>query len=238
MPRRHSCQNGLARQIARRPGFLTDVLPFLPNVLIRASIVGIRESRMSLRTLFVVVTLVSIGVALCATATRWVRAGQKSAMEEYFRALAAHDPRIENLAIGGYQEELGLFTVTSVSFTIRGKPESLVVLFIRIVEEGYETLNINQIGNFSPVMWEWDGAGWAPRCPTLGVDPEYRPPHLPWSGMTLSDLVSHYDEVVQYFSEWPVYPDHRRFTTETGSEIRYCIEPANVNTKHAFIPAE
>jgi hypothetical protein len=195
------------------------------------------QLRFNLRTLFLIVTLCCVSVAFIAYVVRSIVSGTRAGQHKYFLALTAHDPRIVNLSIGGYEEEFGQFDVTTVGFTIRGKPNSFVGLFVRNGETDLESLSIYQIGVLSPVILEWDNRAWAwaPRCPTLGDHSDYRPP-LPWKNLSLSDVVSRYDELVAYFNEWPMNPDYRTMTSTSGTKLRYYVEPPNVNTKDSFIP--
>jgi hypothetical protein len=54
--------------------------------------------------------------------------------------------------------------------------------------------------------------------------------------MGVTELVSHYDEMLDYFREWPISPDFRSFTSESGAACRYYVEQPNVNSKDEFIP--
>jgi hypothetical protein len=85
-------------------------------------------------------------------------------------------------------------------------------------------------------MMERDHVGWVnPRSPTLGNDSKYRPP-LPWKNIDLSGLVTHYDELLDYFSKWPKGPDFKTITTDGGIEVRCSISPADDSTMRQFIP--
>jgi hypothetical protein len=167
----------------------------------------------------------------------WWWAGRRSGRLSHFQTLLSNDPRIEHVSIGGYDEEFGLFDVTTVRFKIHGKPDSSIVLFVPNGETDLESLSICQIGNLSPVVLEWDANAnaWAPRCPTLG-DLKFRPPFMPGKQLDFSGLVSNYDELLEYFGEWPAYPDFRSFTTESGNVFHYYIEPPSINPKGKFIP--
>lgn len=192
--------------------------------------------RFSLRFLLLFVAACSLIVALAAFTIHSLRAGGRDGRLRHFQSLLSHDPRIEDASIGGYPEEFGLFDVTTVRFKIRGKPDSSIALLANS-ETDLDSLSIYQIGNLSPVVLEWsaNANAWAPRCPTLG-DSTFRPPSMPGRPTGVSDLVSNYDELLDYFDEWPTYPDFRSFTTESGKEFRYYIEPPSVNSKDKFIP--
>lgn len=195
------------------------------------------QFRISLRSLLLVVAATCVLIAICSAITQQVVSGGKAAKEQQISTLLKRDNRIERIAIRGYEEEFGLFTVTSVEFAIRNKPASRVELFIPDGETDLDSLRVIQIGNLSPLIAEWDekAQAWTPRCPALGNDAEYRPP-LPWKDMSLSDVVTHYDELVNYFDAWPVSPKYKAITTATGKRVRCCIEPPGVNTKSEFLP--
>ena len=155
--------------------------------------------------------------------------------KDRFRKLLANDPGIENVGIEGDYEDFSQYNVYSVTFSVRGKPNSRITLF-PYGDASLDALRIFQIGSIRPVMFERDPYGMTiPRLPTLGSDPRYRPP-VPWKEMDLSDLVSHYDEVVEYFSKWPVKPDYSTITTDGGIEVRCFIDPPEESTAHGFFP--
>lgn len=159
-------------------------------------------------------------------------------MTSRYRALLERDSRIENVSIGGYEEEFGLFQVTTVAFTIRDKSDSFVVLFVPNGEAHLQSLSMYQMGSISPVLLEWDelAGAWAPRCPSLASDSEHTPPDLPCRIENPSEIVSHYDDLIGYFQKWPTFPEYRTFTSSDGKVFRYYVEPVGVNTKDAFIP--
>jgi hypothetical protein len=192
--------------------------------------------KFSLRFLLVFVALFCFIAGIATFTIHSFLAGGRVGQLQRFQSLLSNDPRIEQVSIGGCEVELGQFYVTTVRFKIRGKPDSSIALFVGNSETDLASLSIYQIGNLSPVVLEWDANAnaWAPRCPTLG-DSEFRPPSVPGRPTGVSDLVSNYDELLNYFEEWPTYPDYRSFTTESGKEFRYYIEPPNVNSKDEFI---
>ena len=100
----------------------------------------------------------------------------KTAEENRFLKMLAADPRIENISIEGDLEDFDLYNVYTVSFSIRGKPDSHITLF-PYGDGNLDALRILQIGDISPIMMERDPTlGWVtPRSPTLGDDPQYRP---------------------------------------------------------------
>jgi hypothetical protein len=160
----------------------------------------------------------------------------KAAEEQRFLKMMAGDPRIEDISIEGDQEDFALYNVFTVSFSIRGKPNSRVIL-LPYGDPNLDPLRILQIGNISPLMMEYEPRlGWVTPCsPTLGNDPKYRPP-LPWKNMNLSMLVTHYDEVVEFFSKWPESPNFKTITTDADVEVRCSIEPADASTMRRFTP--
>ncbi|MEX0641447.1 MAG: hypothetical protein WD468_02035 [Pirellulales bacterium] len=160
----------------------------------------------------------------------------KTAEEDRFLQMLAADTRIENISIEGDQEDFALYNVYTVSFSIRGKPNSRIVLF-PYGDPNLNALRILQIANISPLMMERDPTlGWVtPRSPTLGDEPEYRPPY-PWKDMDLQTLVTRYDEVVEYFSKWPNNPNFETLTTDGGVEVRCSVDPADASTMRRFTP--
>lgn len=160
----------------------------------------------------------------------------KAAEEQRFLKMLAGDSRIEDVSIEGDREDFALYNVFTVSFSIRGKPNSRIIL-LPFGDPNLDPLRILQIGNISPIMTEHDPRlGWVtPRSPTLGDDPRYRPP-IPWKNMNLSMLVTHYDEVVKFFSKWPESPNFETITTDGGVEVRCSIEPADASTMRQFTP--
>ena len=162
--------------------------------------------------------------------------GDKASEEAHFRKLLRVDPRIENISFEGDQEDFALYNVFTVSFSIRGKPDSRIILF-PYGERDLDSLRILQIGPISPVMLELHPQlGWVtPRSPTLGDDPKHRPPH-PWKNMDLSMLVSRYDEVIEYFSKWPTAPNFETIKTDGGIVVRCRVDRADESTMREFIP--
>ncbi len=160
----------------------------------------------------------------------------KTAEENRFLKMLAADSRIENISIEGDQEDFALDNVFTVSFSIRGKPNSQITL-APYGDPDLDALRILQIGDISPLMMEQHPTlGWVtPRSPTLGNDPKYRPPH-PWKNMNLSMLISHYDEVKEFFSKWPSGPNFETITTDGNVEVRCSIEPAGASTMMRFTP--
>jgi hypothetical protein len=160
----------------------------------------------------------------------------KTTEQNRFLKMLAADTRIENISIEGDQEDFALYNVFTVSFSIRGKPNSRIILF-PYGDSNLDALRILQIGNISPIMMEHHPTlGWVtPRSPTLGDDPKYRPPHR-WKNMNLSMLVTHYDEVVEFFSKWSRNPNFETITTDGGVEVRCSIDPADAATMRRFIP--
>jgi hypothetical protein len=156
--------------------------------------------------------------------------------EDRFLKLLKADPRIENVAIEGDYEDRFLYNVFTVSFSIRGKPNSHITL-LPFGDRDLDPFRILQIGTISPLMMEHEPTlGWViPRSPTLGNDPDYRP-SLPWKNMDLPMLVSKYDEVHEYFSSWPKRPEFKTITTDGGVEVRCSIDPANASTMRQFTP--
>ena len=173
---------------------------------------------------------------LCAICAICGCGDPKAAEEQRFLKMLAGDPRIEDISIEGDQEDFALYNVFTVSFSIRGKPNSRVIL-LPYGDPNLDPLRILQIGNISPLMIEYEPRlGWVtPRSPTLGNDPKYRPP-LPWKNMNLSMLVTHYDEVIEFFSKWPESPNFETITTDAGVEVRCSIEPADASTMRQFTP--
>ena len=190
-------------------------------------------NRMSLERCLILVAISCAGVVILCISINWIFGG-KIAEENHFRAIAASDPRIENISFEGYAEEFGAYTIISVSFTIRDKPNSHITL-LPDGESDLNSLRLLQIGDLSPVMFEWDGRAWCPRPPTVGSDPKYRPPH-PWKDLDLSRLVSHYDEVLEYFSKWSVAPNFDEITTDGGLKVQCRVDPANASTMKEFTP--
>jgi hypothetical protein len=160
----------------------------------------------------------------------------KPAKEDRFLKMLAADPRIENISIEGDYEDFALYNVYTVSFSIRGKPDSHITL-LPFGDADLDPLRLLQIGSISPLMMEYEPRlGWVtPRSPALGNEPDYRPP-LPWNNMDLPKLVSHYDEVLEYFSKWPRSPDFKTITTDGGIEVRCSIDPADASTMRKFTP--
>jgi hypothetical protein len=99
------------------------------------------------------------------------------------------------------------------------------------------SLRVLQVGELSPVLFEWDyhAKAWSPRPPTLGSNAKYRPPH-PWKEMDLKELVSRYDDVVEYFSKWPTAPDSQEMTTDGGVVVLGRVDSADASTMKAFTP--
>jgi hypothetical protein len=163
-------------------------------------------------------------------------ADPRPAKENYFRSLLASDPRIENISIEGDYEDFALYHVYTVSFSIRGKPDSRIIL-LPFGDRELAPLRLLQIGSISPLMMErHPQLGWVtPRSPTLGDDPDYRPP-LPWKDMDLSMLVTRYDELLEYFSKWPKNPEFKTLRTDGGIEVRCSIEPSDSSTARKFTP--
>ena len=187
---------------------------------------------MSRKRLIVVLLVFCLGAAMFTAAT----GGGKSAEENHFREILAADSRIENISFEGFDEGFGSYTILTVSFTIRGKPNSRITL-LPDDESDLGSLRLLQIGELSPVMFEWDPNAnlWSPRPPTLGKDPKYRPP-LPWPEMDLSKLVSHYDEVLEHFAKWPVDQQGIAMTTDGGLQVQCRVDPASASTMKQFIP--
>jgi hypothetical protein len=178
-------------------------------------------------------TLLCAICAICGCADPKIA---KTAEEQRFLKMLAADTRIEDISIEGDQEDFALYNVFTVSFSIRGKPNSRVIL-LPYGDPDLDALRILQIGNISPIMMEHDPTyGWVtPSSPTMGNDQKYRPP-LPWKNMNLSMLVSHYDEVIEFFSKWPRSPDFETITTDGSVEVRCSIEPADASTMRRFTP--
>jgi hypothetical protein len=180
------------------------------------------------RTIYSAMLICVLAVCGCAD--------PRPAEENHFRSLLAADPRIENISIEGDYEDFALYNVFTVSFSIRGKPNSHITL-LPIGDGDLAPLRLLQIGAISPLMMERDPRlGWVtPRSPTLGNDANYRPP-LPWKEMDLSMLVTRYDEVLEYFSSWPKNPEFKTLKTDGGIEVRCSIEPADSSTARKFTP--
>jgi hypothetical protein len=187
---------------------------------------------MSRKALLILLLMFSLGAAMLTSAT----GRGKAAQENHFREILAADPRIENVSFEGYEEEFGAYTILTVSFTIRGKPNSRITL-LPYGDSDLNSLRVLYIGDLSPVMFEWDAkaARWSPRSPALGSEPQYRPP-LPWDDMDLTKLVSYYDEVLKYFSKWPVDPQGTTVTTDGGLQVQCRVDPASASTMQQFVP--
>jgi hypothetical protein len=105
--------------------------------------------RFSLRFLLLFVAASCLLLALTSLMLRTWMEGGRAGRLRHFQSLLSNDPRIEHVSIGGYDEEFGLFDVTTVRFKIRGKPDSSIVLFVPNGETDLESLSIYQIGNLS-----------------------------------------------------------------------------------------
>jgi hypothetical protein len=186
-------------------------------------------------TSIVVVFLLFIGLVLVSIVSCIVT-GSKSAQENHFRSWLSADPRIENISFQGYDNGFGIYKIISANFSIRDKPNSQVTLLRDNGNEFY-SLRILQIGNVIPEILEWDSHVnlWSPRSPNLGVDTKYRPPS-PWKEMTLSQLVTDYDTVVDYFSKWSNAPNGEAITTDGGLKVQCRVDPANASHRKQFIP--
>jgi len=162
--------------------------------------------------------------------------GSKSVQEDHFRSWLSAHPRIENISFQGYDDGLGIYKIISASFAIRDKPNSHVTL-LRDNANEFASLRILQIGDVCPEMLEWDSHVnlWSPRSPSLGTDPKYRPPS-PWKDMTLAQLVTDYDKVVEYFSKWSTEPNGETITTDGGLKVQCRVDPANASHIKQFIP--
>jgi hypothetical protein len=152
---------------------------------------------------------------------RWLWSGSRSEKVARFRSLLEHDERIESVSIDGYEEEFGLFTVTSASFSIHDKPNSVVVLFVYDNEQDFESLNIVQIGNLKPMILEWNSnvSQWTPLYPDLGRD-STGILMLSNKARSVSDVVTHYYDLIGYFDKWPVFPDFEVIKNAEGKGFR------------------
>jgi hypothetical protein len=186
-------------------------------------------------TSIVVAFLLFIGVVLVSVVS-CVATGSKSAEEKYFRNWLSADPRVEKISFQGYDDGFGIYKIISASFSIRDKPNSHVTL-LRDRDNEFSSLRILQIGDVCPEMLEWDSHVnlWSPRSPNLGVDTKYRPPS-PWKEMTLSQLVTDYDKVVEYFSKWSTAPNGEAITTDGGLKVHCRVDPANASHIKQFVP--
>jgi hypothetical protein len=54
--------------------------------------------------------------------------------------------------------------------------------------------------------------------------------------MDFTELVSRYDEVVEYFSKWPVAPQGIAMTTAGGLQVQCRVDPAENSTMKQFVP--
>jgi len=176
---------------------------------------------------FLIVTFTTCTVLLiCGYVAFWISNETKSSKEVHFRNLLAHDVRIENIEIEGYEDLFGMYKVGAVRFSIRDKPNSNVVLSIVPNREmDYDSLRINEIDGVRPVLLEWDDSvsRYSPRFPALGTDNDYKV-IVPWEINDVSGIVSHYEELTSYFSSWPSYPNRRTIRSETGKEFQCYIE--------------
>jgi hypothetical protein len=149
------------------------------------------------------VTLTCVTIAFLVY-DRWTF--DRRRQEKQLTRTLQRDPRIESIEIVSFEDGLGLYKIESVSFAIKGKPGSRITL-LRPDTELKPPFWLCEIGNLRPhiekVSKETGSTTYG--VPTFG---ESRNDGIP-PGVdigTIGDLVTHYDEMHAYFSQWPVLP--------------------------------
>jgi hypothetical protein len=113
------------------------------------------------------------------------------------------DPRIQSIEIEGFDEGISLYEIESVSFSINGKPGSRISLLNPDLELK-PPFSLLQIGTLRPFTRHSREAS-SHSFPLLGGSSSDRmDPGV--DIRTIGDLITYYDEVHSYFSEWPVSP--------------------------------
>jgi hypothetical protein len=132
--------------------------------------------------------------------------------EQQLTRMLEQDPRIEAIEFEGFDDGPGLYKIETVSFSIKGKPGSRVTFWYPDWDDS--TCDLCQIGKLHPIIAH------------SRDDSSLRFPLIAGTGKeridtgveinTLSDLVTHYDEVYDYFREWPTNPSSTEVRTVDG----------------------
>jgi hypothetical protein len=135
--------------------------------------------------------------------------------EKQLTRMLEQDPRVEAIEFESFLDGPGLYKIETVTFSIKGKPGGRITFWYPDSDES--TFDLCQIGNLHPLIAH------------SRDDSSLRFPLIAGTGKdridtgveinTLSDLVTHYDEVYEYFREWPTNPRSTEVHTVEGRAI-------------------